>query len=271
MNFDPTDLQSKARNIRRNILTMLHAAGSGHTAGALSITDVLTYLYFVEMHVNPTDPDMTERDRFVLSPAHMVPGLYATLSEAGFFPAEELLTLRKFGSRLEGHTTRNLDIGVETTGGSLAQGESLALGFAQAARIGGHKYRTYCITSDGESNEGQTWEAAMFAAKYKLDNLVFILDHNEIQLSGASPDIMPHENLSERWRAFNWNVIAINGHDFLEIASALRTAREMKEKPTIIIANTTAGKGVSFMEGKWQWHGKVPNSEELKLALAELA
>lgn len=249
---------------------MLYAAGSGHTGGAMGIADVLTVLYFNEMKVNPQDPRMHDRDRFVLSGAHMVPGLYATLAEAGFFPKEELTTLRKFGSRLEGHATRNLDIGVETTGGSLGQGVSVAIGFALAAKIDAKPYRTYCVLGDGESNEGSVWEAAMFAAKYSLDNLVYILDRNDIQLSGDSDDIMPLEPLVAKWQAFNWNVIDINGNDIPEILSAFRKARETKNKPTIIIANTVPGKGVSFMENKWQWHGGVPDEGQLKTALDEL-
>lgn len=249
---------------------MVYAAGSGHPGGALGIADVLTALYFEELKVNPKDPAMSDRDRFVLSAAHMVPGLYATLAEAGFFPKEELPTLRKFGSRLEGHTVRNLEIGVETTGGSLGQGVSIAIGMALAAKLDKKDWRTYCIVGDGESNEGEVWEAAMFAPKFQLDNLVFITDRNNIQLSGDGSDIMPLEPLGDKWRAFNWYVIEIDGNNFDEIKSAFLKAKEIKNKPTMIIANTVPGKGISYMENKWQWHGKAPNDEELKLALDEL-
>lgn len=270
MNQDLSVLKQKANNIRKSILNMLYAAGSGHTGGAMGIADIMTILYFNEMRVNPQEPAMPDRDRFVLSGAHMVPVLYATLAEAGFFEKEELMSLRKFGSRMQGHATRDLSIGVETTGGSLGQGTSVALGFALAAKIDEKDYRTYCVLGDGESNEGSVWEAAMFAAKYELDNLVYILDRNDIQLSGDSDDIMPLEPLVAKWQAFNWNVIEIDGHDYTEIMSAFRKAKETKNRPTIIIAKTTPGKGVSFMENKWQWHGGVPDEKELQLALDEL-
>lgn len=270
MEINIQDLQQKANNIRKSIVSMLYEAGSGHTAGALGIADVLTALYFKEMRVNPKDPLMHDRDKFVLSAAHMVPVLYATLAEAGFFPKEELSTLRKFGSRLEGHTVRNLDIGVETTGGSLGQGVSVALGFALAAKIDCKECRTYCVLGDGESNEGSVWEAALFAAKHQLDNVVFITDRNNIQLSGDSNEIMPLHPLADKWRAFNWNVVEIDGNNFNEIISAFTQAREIKKKPTMIIANTIPGKGISFIENRWEWHGKVPDQEQLNLALEEL-
>lgn len=264
------ELKQKANNIRKSIVSMLYAAGSGHAGGAMGIADVLTALYFQEMRVNPKDPKMTDRDRFVLSGAHMVPALYATLAEAGFFPKEELTTLRKFGSRLEGHATRNLEIGVETTGGSLGQGVSLACGMALAAKMDNSNVRVYCILGDGESNEGSVWEAALFAAKYQLDNLVFVLDRNNIQLSGNAEEIMPMEPLADKWRAFNWFVLEINGNDFNEILSAFNKVREIKQKPAILIAKTIPGKGVSYMENKWEWHGKVPDADQLKIALDEL-
>ncbi len=264
------ELQQKANNIRKSIVSMVYAAGSGHPGGALGIADVLTYLYFAEMGVNPQDPQMSNRDRFVLSAAHMVPGLYATLAEAGFFPKEELTTLRKFGSRLEGHTVRNLELGVETTGGSLGQGVSIACGFAAAAKIDKKDWRTYCILGDGESDEGSVWESALFASKYQLDNLVFICDRNNIQLSGNGSTIMPLDPVADKWRAFNWYVIEIDGNNFEEIIGAFRKAREVKNKPTIIIAKTIPGKGVSFMENRWEWHGKAPNEQELQLALSDL-
>ncbi|KXK25876.1 MAG: Transketolase 2 [candidate division WS6 bacterium OLB20] len=268
--MDVKDLQLKANSIRKSIVTMLNAAGSGHPGGAMGIADVLTFLYFSEMRVNPKDPHMSDRDRFVLSAAHMVPGLYATLAEAGFFPKEELTTLRKFGSRLEGHTVRNLDIGVETTGGSLGQGVSIACGMAAAAKVDGASWRTYCIVGDGESNEGSVWEAALFGSKFELDNLVFIIDRNNIQLSGTGQEVMPLDPVADKWRAFNWNVIEIDGNSFDDIAGAFRTAREVKHRPTCIVANTVPGKGVSFMENKAEWHGKTPDDEQTKQALAEL-
>jgi len=247
------ELQQKANNIRKSIVSMVYAAGSGHPGGAIGIADVLTALYFSEMRVNPNDPQMSDRDRFVLSAAHMVPGLYATLAEAGFFPKEELTSLRKFGSRLEGHTTRNLE-----------------LGFAAAAKIDKKEWRTYCILGDGESNEGSIWESALFAYKFQLDNLVFILDRNNIQQTGSGTEIMPLDPVADKWRAFNWYVIEVDGHNFDEIIGAFRKAKEIKGKPSIIIAKTIPGKGVSFMENRWEWHAKAPNEEELKIALEDL-
>jgi transketolase len=234
---------------------------------------VLAALYFAEMHIDPQLPHAENRDRFVLSAAHMVPGLYATLAERGFFPKEELNTLRKFGSRLQGHTFRNLDIGVETTGGSLGQGFSIAIGLALAARIseeGRSDYRTYCIVGDGECDEGQIWEGAMFAAKEQLDNLCVILDRNHIQLSDNTEVVMPLEPLAAKWEAFGWHVLEMDGNDMQQVLFALNKARLIKGKPTVIIAHTVPGKGVSFMENKWQWHGRVPDEAELKQALIEL-
>lgn len=267
-------LQEFARQIRISIVKMLNAAKSGHTGGALGIADVFTVLYFAEMKVDPRSPEDPNRDRFVLSAAHMVPVLYATLAERGFFPKEELLTLRQHNSRLKGHTFRNLEIGVETTGGSLGQGINMALGFALASRLqakeGGESFRTYCVIGDGESNEGSVWEAAMFAAKEKLDNLCVICDRNNIQLSNSSDNIMPLEPLAEKWSAFGWHVLQIDGNDIGQVRFAFNKAKLVKDRPTIIIANTIPGKGVGFMEQKWEWHGKVPTDDELKVALTEL-
>lgn len=257
-------------------MRMLHAAGSGHAGGPMGIADVLTVLYFAEMNIDPRSPESPDRDRFVLSAAHMVPVLYATLAERGFFPKEELLTLRQHNSRLKGHTFRDLGIGVETTGGSLGQGINIAVGFALASRLQAQsdqsieKFRTYCVIGDGESNEGSVWEAAMFAAKEKLDNLCVICDRNNIQLSNSSDNIMPLEPLPDKWRAFGWQVLEIDGNDIGQIRFAFNKAKLIKDKPTIIIANTIPGKGVSFMESKWEWHGKVPTDEELQVALTEL-
>jgi len=268
------DMAKIAHNIRIDIVKMVHAAGSGHPGGALGIADVMTALYFQHMHIDPERPQMAERDRFVLSAAHMVPVLYATLAERGFFPKSELLTLRQFGSRLQGHTFRNLEIGVETTGGSLGQGISIALGFALAAKLGQREgkpgFHTYCVIGDGESDEGQIWEAALFAAKYKLDNLTVILDRNNIQQSGSGTDIMPLDPVAYKWEAFGWKVFQIDGHDFSQINFALEKAKLVPAKPALIVANTIPGKGVSFMEHNYEWHGKAPNDAEFKQAMKEL-
>lgn len=248
-------------------LQALAAAGSGHTAGSMSITDVLTYLYFQEMNVGPSLRQDPARDRFVLSCAHMVPALYSTLALKGYLPESQLTDLRKFGSPLQGHTFRNLDIGVETTGGSLGQGLSIAIGMALAARLN-HAYQkptynVYCMISDGESNEGQIWEAAMCANKYQLSNLYVVLDRNGIQQSNTSDEIMPLEPLADKWRAFGWNVFEIDGHDFHQLAFTFAKAH-MLEGPTIVISNTTASKGLGAeIEGDYNWHGKVLNAEQV--------
>ncbi len=268
------DLAKLANNIRISIIKMLHAAGSGHPGGALGIADVMTSLYFEQMRVDPANPADDDRDRFVLSAAHMVPVLYATLAERGFFPKTELLTLRELGSRLQGHTFRNLDIGVETTGGSLGQGISIAIGFALAARLrkqeGKSGFRTYCVIGDGESDEGEIWEAAMYAAKEKLDDLIVILDRNNIQQSGSGTDILSLDPVAAKWEAFNWKVFQIDGHDWQQIQFAFEKAKLISGKPVLIMANTIPGKGVSFMENNYEWHGKAPNDEETKQALTEL-
>lgn len=268
--MDKIDLVQIAHQVRGHVLDMVHQAKSGHVGGALGIADVLTYLYFRELNIDPKRGDWPERDRFVLSPGHVVPGLYAVLAERGFFPVSELTTLRANNSRLKGHTFRNLEIGLETTGGSLGQGFSLALGMAMNAKIQNLEYRTYCVISDGELNEGQIWEGVMFGYKHSLDNLCVILDRNHIQLSDNTETLMPTESIVDKFRAFNWQVLEIDGHDFGQIGFALSKAKIMKGRPTIIIASVTAGKGVSFMEGKSEWHGKAPNDEEFKLAIKEL-
>lgn len=263
-------LLESVRQVRISIVKMLNAAGSGHTGGAMGIADVLTALYFNVMNVDPEKPDKPDRDRFVLSAAHMVPVLYATLAERGFFLKKELPSLRSFGSRLKGHTVRNLEIGIETTGGSLGQGISVAVGFALAARLKQQNRRTYCVIGDGECNEGEVWEAAMLAKKEKLDNLCVVLDHNKIQLSADTKDVMPLEPFGPKWEAFGWHVIEVDGNEMAQVLFAFEKAKLVKGQPVIIIANTVPGKGVSFMENKWEWHGKVPNDEELKEALSEL-
>ncbi len=272
------NLPAIANEVRKDILKLVHAAGSGHPGGAMGIADILVYLYFKHLNVDPANPAKEDRDKFVLSPAHQVPGLYAVLAARGFFAKSELKTSRQFGSLLQGHAFRNLDIGVETTGGSLGQGFSVACGFALESRfrrenigsIAKPPFRTYCIVSDGELNEGQTWEAIMFAAKERLNELVVILDNNGIQLSDDTKNIMPLEPVNRKFEAFGWNVLEIDGHDYEQIAFALGKTTLVQHKPTIIIANTIPGKGVSFMENKWQWHGKAPNDEELAQGLAEL-
>lgn len=264
------NLAEIAKQIRKNIVKMVHTAGTGHVGGALGITDVLTYLYFSELKIDPKNPSWVERDRFVLSPGHVVAGLYATLAARGFFKEEELETFRADNSRLKGHTYRDLELGVETTGGSLGQGFSLAIGMALNAKLNNLDYRTYCIISDGELNEGQVWEGFMFCNKHKLDNLCIILDRNKIQLSDYTEEVMPTEPISQKLEAFGFQVLEIDGHDFNQIGFALNKTKIIKGRPSIVIANVTAGKGVSFMENNPSWHGKAPNEEEFKLAMKDL-
>ncbi|MEI6462792.1 MAG: transketolase [bacterium] len=274
-------LKNISRNVRKDLLTMTTAAESGHVAGPMGIADVMTYLFFEEMNFNKVPEYFDEgvqrnslldpsRDRFVLSAAHMVPVLYSVLIEKGYIDKSEINNLRSFGSKLQGHTAIDLTIGVETTGGSLGQGVGIALGFAKSAKIFNKNYRTYCVLGDGESNEGSVWEAAMFGSKYALDNLVFILDKNNIQLSNFTENIMPMDPVSDKWKSFGWNVIEIDGNNFDEIDNAFSNAKDTKGKPSIIIANTIPGKGVSFIENNYVWHGKVLNTEELKEAIIEL-
>lgn len=257
-------------SLRVDLLKMLTKAGSGHTAGSLSILDILNHLYNKEMNITPETALDEGRDRFVLSSAHMAPALYTILSSYKFISKEKLDTLREFGSELQGHTFRNLEIGIETTGGSLGQGLSIASGFALAAKLKQKSYRTYCLISDGEVQEGSIWEAAMFCAQKELDNLCVILDQNGIQQSNYVENITKLDPLADKWESFGWNVIQINGHDEQQINFAFAKARTVKIRPTIIIAKTIAGKGVSFIENKWEWHGKVPTTQELELAIMEL-
>jgi len=281
LNHSLEELKTISNNIRKNILTMTTNAKSGHVAGAMGIADIMTYLYFEEMQIEKVseyfDNDIqrksvfnTNRDRFVLSAAHMVPALYSVLIEKGFIDKTEIDNLRKFGSKLQGHTAIDLTIGVETTGGSLGQGVGIASGFAISSKIFKSESRIYCILGDGESNEGSVWEASMFGNKYRLDNLVFILDKNNIQLSNFTENIMPMDSICDKWKSFGWNVIEIDGNNFDDISKAFYLARETKGKPSIIIANTIPGKGVSFLENNYIWHGKVLNEDELKEALIEL-
>ena len=268
---DISFLKEKAKEIRKSIVSMITEAKSGHPGGSLSATDILTALYFSEMNVDPTNPKMKGRDRFVLSKGHAAPAIYATLAEKGYFSKDELMTLRKFGSRLQGHPDMKKLPGIEISTGSLGQGLSVANGMALNAKIFDENYRTYVVLGDGEIQEGQIWEAAMTAAHYKLDNLCAFLDSNNLQIDGNVTEIKGVEPLDKKWEAFGWNVIKIDGHDFEQIFSALDKARECKGKPTMIIAKTIKGKGVSFMENVCGFHGVAPTVEELERALAELA
>ena len=268
---DISFLKEKAKEIRKSIVSMITEAKSGHPGGSLSATDILTALYFSEMNIDPANPKMEGRDRFVLSKGHAAPAIYATLAERGYFSKDELLTLRKFGSRLQGHPDMKKLPGIEISTGSLGQGLSVANGMALNAKIFNETYRTYIVLGDGEVQEGQIWEAAMTAAHYKLDNLCAFLDSNNLQIDGNVTEIMGVEPLDKKWEAFGWNVIKIDGHNFEEILSALKKAKECKDKPTMILAKTVKGKGVSFMENVCGFHGVAPTAEELEKALAELA
>ncbi len=264
------DLEEKANKIRQLIIESLLEARSGHSAGPLGMTDVFTAFYFHILRHDPKNPDWEDRDRLVLSNGHICPVQYATLALAGYFPTTELKTLRKFGSRLQGHPHRGALPGIETTSGPLGEGLSQACGMALAAKMDKKKHHIYCLTSDGEHQEGNTWEAIQFASKYKLDNLTVIIDRNYIQIDGTTEDVMPLEPVRYKYEAFNWKVIEIDGHNIRMIVDAVREAKATSERPTVIIANTIPGKGVSFMEKDYTWHGKPPNQEEAKIALKEL-
>lgn len=268
--YSSTDLQLTANKIREDIIEMLVQAGSGHSAGPLGMADIFTALYFEILNIDPANPQWEDRDWFVLSCGHICPVLYATLAERGYFPVSELKTLRKLNSRLQGHP-HNLSLpGIETTSGPLAQGTSQAVGVALAMRMSGKKNRVYLIMSDGEQNEGQVWEAVMLAGKEKLHNLTALIDRNNIQIDGYTEDVMPLDNLKAKYEAFNWHVIEVDGHNIQAVINAYREAEAVYEKPTVIIAHTIPGKGVDFMEGKFEWHGKPPKADEAKLALQEL-
>jgi transketolase len=269
-NLSPPELREMAKRLRRHVITMIATAGSGHPGGSLSAADIITALYFKVLRHDPKDPQWPERDRFVLSKGHAAPILYAALAETGYFPVEELETLRKMDSRLQGHTDRTLTPGVEMSAGSLGMGLSFAIGIALAARLDSKTYRTYALLSDGECQEGQTWEAALAAAQFKLDNLTATVDCNGIQLSGRTCDIMALEPLIQKWQAFGWHVIDIDGHDFDQILGALREAEKTKGRATVITARTIKGKGVSFMENNVAFHGKAPTPDETERALKEL-
>ncbi len=267
--IDFTQIEEQIRVIRRHIISMIYSAGSGHPGGSLSCVELLTVLYFSILNHNPRSPDWDMRDRFILSKGHAAPALYAVLAESGYFPVEELSTLRKTGSRLQGHPDKKIP-GIEVSSGSLGQGLSIASGSALNAKIEKSSSKTYVLLGDGECDEGQVWEAAMLASHYKLDNLIAIVDRNGLQIDGLTEKIMRLEPLTKKWAAFGWHVLEINGHDIQEIQSAFESAKKMKGKPTVIIAHTFKGKGVSFMEWISAFHGKSLTKEELEIALKEL-
>lgn len=264
------ELEKTANEIRILIIKSLVKAGSGHSGGPLGMADIFTALYFDCLNVKPNDPNWSDRDRLVLSNGHICPVFYATLAKAGFFPINELDTLRKLGSRLQGHPHRGALPGIENTSGPLGEGLSQSIGMALAAKMDKKDYYIYCLTSDGEHQEGNTWEAAMLAPKYKLNNLIQIIDRNYIQIDGRTTDVMPLDPMREKYLSFGWHVIEINGNDISEIISAIQKAKKVNDKPIFILANTTPGKGVSFMENDYTWHGKPPNEEEADKALEEL-
>ena len=264
-------LEEMAKTLRRHIIAMTAEAGSGHPGGSLSAADIVTALYFRVLNHRPADHHWAERDRFVLSKGHAAPLLYAALAESGYFPVKELLTLRKLGSRLQGHADRTCTPGIEMSTGSLGQGLSFGIGIALAARLNSQSYRVYVLMGDGECDEGQVWEAAMAAAHFKIDNLTAIIDHNNQQIDGWNWEVMNLEPLGDKWRSFGWHVIEIDGHDFNQILAAFEQAKSVKEQPTVIIAHTIKGKGVSFMENNLEFHGRAPTPEEAERALRELA
>ena len=265
-----TELSRIANNLRLSIIEGVYNAKCGHPGGSLSIADIMAYLYFEEMRVDPKNPDDPHRDRFVLSKGHTAPALYAALAERGFFPKEDIKTLRKTASYLQGHPDMKGVPGVDMSTGSLGQGISTACGMALSGKLYGNDYRVYAIIGDGESQEGQVWEAAMFAAHYKLDNLTVVLDLNGLQIDGAITEVMNPTPHDEKFLAFGWNVITIDAHDFNEIDAAFRQARQVKGKPTVIIAKSVKGKGVSYMENACEWHGQAPKEDLYKQAVAEL-
>ena len=264
------ELQKTANEVRKDIITALHAAGAGHPGGSLSSTDIFTYLYFEEMNIDPKNVKDPNRDRFVLSKGHCAPGLYSVMAERGYLPKEELTTLRKLGSRLQGHPSMQYLPGLDMSSGSLGQGISAACGMALSGKMDNKDYRVYTLLGDGEIQEGQVWEAAMFAGFRKLDNLVVIVDNNNLQIDGPIDKVCSPYPIDKKFEAFNFHVININGHDFDEIRAAFKEAKETKGMPTAIIAHSVKGKGVSFMENQAGWHGKAPNDDEYKQAMQEL-
>ena len=264
------ELQKTASEVRKGIITAVHGAKAGHPGGSLSAADLFTYLYFEEMNVDPKDPKKADRDRFVLSKGHTAPGLYSTLANRGYFPVEDLPTLRHLGSYLQGHPCMQETPGVDMSSGSLGQGISAAVGMALAAKMDNKDYRVYTLLGDGEIQEGQVWEASMFAGHRKLDNLVVIVDNNGLQIDGKIDDVCSPYPIDKKFEAFNFHVINIDGNDFDQIDAAFKEARATKGMPTAIICKTVKGKGVSFMENSAGWHGKAPNDEEYAVAMADL-
>ena len=264
------EMMGVAKKLRRHIITMTARAGSGHPGGSLSSVEIVTALFFNVLRHDPKDPRWPERDRFVLSKGHAAPLLYSALAETGYFPVEELLDLRKLNSRMQGHTDMTTTPGVEMSAGALGQGLSFGIGIALAARLDGRDYRVYVLLGDGECDEGQVWEAAMATAHYNVDNLVAIVDRNRQQIDGWTYEVMDTEPMAEKWRSFGWHVIEVDGHDLGQILAAFDKAKRIKGKPTAIIAHTTKGKGVSFMENNPDFHGKAPTPEEAERALKEL-
>ncbi len=264
------ELQKTATLIRKGIITAVASAGSGHPGGSLSVTDILTYLYFKEMRIDPKNPKRPDRDRFVLSKGHCSPGLYSTLARRGFFPVEDLTGFRQVDSYLEGHPNMDKVPGVDMSTGSLGQGISAAVGMALAAKLDKKDYRVYSVLGDGELEEGQVWEAAMSAAHYKLDNLTAFVDYNGLQIDGKITDVMNPEPIADKFRAFGWEVLDINAHDYDEIEKAIEKAKAFKGKPTMIVAHSIKGKGVSFMENQASWHGSAPKKEQADQAHLEL-
>ena len=264
------ELMKTANEVRKGIVTAVHSAKSGHPGGSLSAADIYTYLYFEEMNIDPKDPKKADRDRFVLSKGHTAPGYYSTLAHRGFFPVEDLTTLRKVGSYLQGHPDMKHIPGVDMSSGSLGQGISAAVGMAISAKLSNDDYRVYTLLGDGEIQEGQVWEASMLAASHKLDNLVVIVDNNNLQIDGTIEEVNSPYPIDKKFEAFNFHVINIDGNDFDQIDAAFKEAKATKGMPTAIIAHTVKGKGVSFMENNVGWHGKAPNDEEYAIAMEEL-
>ena len=264
------ELKKIANNVRKGIVTSVHSAKAGHPGGSLSAADIFTYLYFEEMNIDPKNPKMENRDRFVLSKGHTAPGLYSALANRGYFPVEELTTLRKLGSRLQGHPCMQDTPGVDMSSGSLGQGISAAAGMALSAKLDNRDFRVYALLGDGEIQEGQVWEASMFAGFRKLDNLVVIVDNNGLQIDGPVDQVCSPYPIDKKFEAFNFHVINIDAHDFDQIRAAFKEARETKGMPTAIIAHSVKGKGVSFMENNVSWHGTAPNDEQYAVAMADL-
>ena len=264
------ELKRVSNNVRKGIVTAVHSAKAGHPGGSLSAADIFTFLYFEEMNIDPKNPKMEERDRFVLSKGHVAPGLYSTLANRGYFPVEDLTTLRKLGSYLQGHPCMQHIPGVDMSSGSLGQGLSAAVGMALSAKMDHKDYRVYSLLGDGEIQEGQIWEAAMFAGHRKLDNLVVIVDNNGLQIDGNIADVCSPYPIDEKFKAFNFHVINVSAHNFDELRAAFEEAKQTKGMPTAIIAKSTKGKGVAFMENNASWHGTAPNDEQFAIAMADL-